>query len=103
MAREEPIRGDIIKKSFDELDVLGQPLKEEIIAFIERRGNPLDSNHYYSLKEIRLELGVVFGDDAALLITERLKRGMRAIKSLAIVAVPAAGLVLWHLMAISPV
>lgn len=77
---EEPVRGDIIRKAFDEVDVLGQPVKEEIIMFIERRGNSLDSKHHYSLKEIKIELAEVFGDDAALLITERLKRGIDALK-----------------------
>jgi hypothetical protein len=94
VTNEESIRGDIIKKSFEELDVLGPALKEGMIAYIERRGNPLDKEHYYTLKEIKIEFAEVFGEHAALLLVERLRRGIDALKSLYVAIAPAAGLFL---------
>lgn len=94
MTREDPIRGDLIRKSFDELDVLGQALKEEMMAYIERRGNPLDKEHYYTLKELKIEFAEIFGEDAASLLVERLKRGIDVLKSLCIIIMPVAGLFL---------
>ncbi len=91
---DEQIRGDIIRKDFDELDALGPMLKDGMISYIERRGNPLDAGHTYTLKEIKIELGDVFGEDAAALLVEKLRRGVDAAKSFVIMAAPVAGLLL---------
>lgn len=91
---DEQIRGDVIRKGFEELDVLGLTLKEKMITYIERRGNPLDADHTYTLKEMKVELGVVFGEDAAAVLVDRLRRGVDTAKSLIILAAPVAGLLL---------
>lgn len=98
---DEHIRGDVIRKGFDELDVLGPSLKDGMLAYIERRGNPLDADHTYTLKEMKIELGDVFGEDAAALLVEKLRRGIDTVKSLAILAVPVTGLLLAFIAACS--
>ena len=90
MTKEQPIRGDIVKEAFNELDVLGQPLKEAIIEHVERHAITLDDEHYCTLKEIENLLREVFGNDAASLLVERLRRGIDALKSFMIMAAPAA-------------
>lgn len=94
VTNEESVRGDMIKKSFDELNIFGPALKQAMVDYIERRGNPLDDEHYYTLKEIRIELSDIFGEDAASLLVERLRRGIDALKSFYVAIAPAAGLFL---------
>lgn len=94
MTQEKPIPGDIIKKAFDALDVLGQDLKDSMVRYIERRGNSLDSEHSYSLKEIEIELADIFGEDAAKLLVEKVGRAIHALKAFAVLAIPAGGLFL---------
>jgi len=94
VTQEKPIPGDVIKKAFDALDVLGQDLKDSMIRYIERRGNSLDSEHSYSLKEIEIELTDIFGEDAAKLLVEKVGRAIHALKTFAVLAIPAGGLFL---------
>lgn len=94
MTQEKPIPGDIIKKAFDALDVLGQDLKESMIRYIERRGNMLDNEHSYSLKEIEIELADILGEDAAKLLVEKVGRAISTLKAFAVLTIPVSGLFL---------
>lgn len=92
MSQEKRIPGYIIKEAFEALDVLGQDLKDSIIRYVERRGNILDSEHSYSLKEIEIELADIFGEDAAKLLVEKMRRAISALKMFAVLAIPVSGL-----------
>jgi hypothetical protein len=92
--QETPIRGDILKRAFDNLDVLGPAVKESIIEHIERQGVVLDSKHYHTLEEIEKLLSSIFGGAATELLVERLRRGTHVLKSSVNIAAPVAGLFL---------
>ncbi len=73
---ESPIRGDIIRQAFEQLNVLGQAFKDLMIERLEEDGMVFDAGHSYSLKEIEGSLSAVFGRDATALIIKKIKRGL---------------------------
>jgi hypothetical protein len=76
MPREKNIRGDLIKKGLDSLDVLGLALKHVIIEYVEKRDYVLDDKHAYSLAAIETDLASIFGEDAAKLIIAKVTRSI---------------------------
>lgn len=84
------IRGDIIKKAFEQSDILaGQRVRELVIKNIEQDGNALDSEHYLSLKEIENPLHAIFGPRVTPLLLSRLQQDIQRIESFAVTLVSA--------------
>ena len=75
--RKQAVRGDIIRKAFEELDLLGQSLKDVIIEEIERSGIVLDSKNYYSLGEIENRLQTLLGKEGAELLLKKMEKALR--------------------------
>jgi hypothetical protein len=75
--RKQAMRGDIIRKAFEELDVLGRSLKNMIIEEIERSGIVLDSKNYYSLGEIENRLQTLFSKDGTELLLKQMEKALR--------------------------
>jgi len=48
----ESIRGDILKKAFDQFDYLGIATREYLIEDIKQQGIVFDDKHYCQLEEI---------------------------------------------------
>ena len=94
MTQEEPVRGDIIRKALDGLDILGRTVKEMIIEDIERSEITLDNKHYYPLRQIEERLIELFGEDGASLLIKRLRERLETLKSFIVVSLPTVGLLL---------
>jgi hypothetical protein len=73
---EMHVRGDLIRKVFDQLNFLSQTFKELMIERLEADGMTLDARHKYTLKEIEKSLSALFGRDAAELIIKKMLRGL---------------------------
>jgi hypothetical protein len=86
------IRGDNIKKAFEQLDFLDQSTTEIIIKSIERNKITLDDEHHYSIIDIEHQLSKILGEHAARLIVSRLQSGSQGLKSIALASMPIATL-----------
>jgi hypothetical protein len=89
---QQPIRGDSIKKLFNNIDFLDRITIEMIVKGIEEDAIVLDDKHHYSLSVIEKYLSKLLGEHAAQLIIARLQSGVQGLKSIAIALMPIATL-----------
>lgn len=73
---QEPITARKLKEALAKLESLvGRAVTDVLVDEMKRRGIDLSSNKSYFLKEIHGVFDVLFGQDAAKLIMERLEKG----------------------------
>jgi hypothetical protein len=65
---QDLVRGDIIKKVFDEIDIIGSACKQLLIDVIEADDMTLDHDNWHTLSEIERSLSKTFGEDATPLL-----------------------------------
>lgn len=73
------VRGDILKKVFDDIDVIGSACKQLLIEMIEADGILLTHDYWYRLSEIERSLSKTFGGDATPLLMKRIETGIAAL------------------------
>lgn len=93
----ESIRGDILKKAFDQFDYLGIATKQYLIEDIEKQGIVFDGKHYYKLDEIEKRFKELFGRDVTPLLIEKLKRNLNNVMTVAVMLMPITILRLCHI------
>ena len=72
------VRGDIIKKAFDEIEIIGRACQQLVIEIIESNGLVPDQDNWYRLSEIEKSLAKMLGEDATQLLMKRIDRGIVA-------------------------
>ena len=74
---DEPVRGDVVMKALDKLNVFGVAFREVIVYYLENRGITLDKAHCYSLREIERHLRVLFGEQVTPRIMKMIEAGIK--------------------------
>jgi hypothetical protein len=57
----QPVRGDILRKALDDLDLWGDQFSRAITRLLQAKGFVFDAKHYYSLSEINKVLTRLLG------------------------------------------
>ena len=58
---DQPIPGDVIRKVVENIDLCGLHIGHVLCIYFENQGMMLDKKNYYSLREIRAILEMLFG------------------------------------------
>lgn len=74
---DQPVRGDVIRNAIYTIDVSGIVLHRMVVDLLKDDGVILDSGHYYSLREIKSRLLVMFGESLTPKIVKLIEIGIR--------------------------
>ena len=73
-----PVRGDVIRKALDNLDVMGLNVKDVLTDYFQKDGIILDGQHFYTLDDMKRELATLFGEAATQLLVHQIEAGIKA-------------------------
>ncbi|AIF82291.1 hypothetical protein NTE_00209 [Candidatus Nitrososphaera evergladensis SR1] len=73
----QPVRGDVLQKALDDLDLWGEEFSRVIAKILQANGLVFDANYYYSLDDIEKPLRRFLGRENARQICEVIKIGIQ--------------------------
>jgi hypothetical protein len=73
----QPVRGDVLRKALDDLDLWGENFGIIITKMLQANGLVFDAHHYYSLYDIKKELQRLLGRESSRHIIAIIEIGIR--------------------------
>lgn len=73
----QPVRGDILRKALEDLDLWGEQFSIAIVKILQANGLVFNAYHYYRLDFINRQLRRLFGRKTSAHIMELIEIGIR--------------------------
>ncbi|AIF84491.1 hypothetical protein NTE_02441 [Candidatus Nitrososphaera evergladensis SR1] len=73
----QPVRGDVLRKALDDLDLWGEQFGIIITKLLQANGLVFDAHHYYSLHDIEKQLRRFLGKENSRQISAVIKIGIQ--------------------------